>query len=69
MNKSKVSRKNIASYPFIFWSVLFIIIPLLIVLFFGFTVSTPDGYAFSVENFKRLVQPQYIKVFERSCYE
>ena len=68
MSKSKVSRKNLASYPFIFWSVLFIIIPLLIVLFSGFTVSTPDGYAFSVENFKRLVQPQYIKVFERSLW-
>ena len=68
MSKSKVSKRNLASYPFIFWSFLFIIIPLLIVLFFGFTVSTPDGYAFSVENFKRLVQPQYIKVFQRSLW-
>ena len=69
MSKAKGTRRNLASYPFIFWSSLFIVIPLLIVLFFGFTVSSPDGsYSFSTENFLRLIQPQYIKVFERSLW-
>ncbi len=69
MSKTKTSRKNLAAYPFVFWSSLFIVIPLLIVLFFGFTVTSPDGsYSFSTENFLRLIQPQYIKVFERSLW-
>ena len=63
----KINRKSLSAYPFIFWSGLFIVIPLLIVLFFGFTIANPDGgYSFSLENFTRLLQPQYIKVFGRS---
>ena len=33
MSKTKTSRKNLAAYPFVFWSSLFIVIPLLIVYF------------------------------------
>lgn len=69
MSKSKRTNENLAASPFIIWSALFIVIPLLIVLFFGFTVITPDGnYVFSLENFARLLQPQYIKVFTRSLW-
>lgn len=55
-----------AAYPYIFWSSLFIIIPLLIVLFFSFTIKTSDGYSFSFENYTRLLNPQYGKIFYRS---
>ncbi|MDZ5034660.1 ABC transporter permease, partial [Clostridium perfringens] len=69
MSKAKKTNENFAASPFIVWSALFIVIPLLIVLFFGFTITTPDGnYAFSLENFTRLLQPQYIKVFTRSLW-
>lgn len=68
MNKKR-NNGNLSASPFVIWSTLFIIIPLLIVLFFGFTVDTPDGgYAFSLENFSRLLQFQYIKVFTRSLW-
>ena len=40
MNKNK---RSIVTYPYIFWSTLFIVIPLLIVLFFSLTESTTDG--------------------------
>ena len=69
MSKANKANRNIAASPFIIWSALFIVIPLLIVLFFGFTVTTPEGdYSFSLENFTRLLQPQYIKVFGRSLW-
>ncbi|MDZ4906979.1 ABC transporter permease, partial [Clostridium perfringens] len=69
MSKAKKTNENFAASPFIVWSALFIVIPLLIVLFFGFTITTPEGnYAFSLENFTRLLQPQYIKVFTRSLW-
>jgi spermidine/putrescine transport system permease protein len=67
MSKAKNSNSKFAISPFIFWSTLFIVIPLLIVFFFGFTVLDINGnYVFSIENFFRLIKPQYIKVFQRS---
>ncbi|MGG7176484.1 ABC transporter permease [Clostridium paraputrificum] len=63
MNKKS---RSYAAYPYILWSSLFIIVPLLIVLFFSFTIKTGDGYSFSLENYTRLLNPQYGKIFYRS---
>ena len=60
MNKKK---RSLAAYPYIFWSALFIVVPLLIVLYFSFTDSTGS---FSFENFKRLFNAQYGTIFIRS---
>ncbi|MGN0144361.1 MAG: ABC transporter permease [Clostridium sp.] len=65
MNKKKTS---IAAYPYFIWSALFIVIPLLIVLFFSFTVQTDSGYSFSIENYERLFSSQYINIFTRSIW-
>ncbi|SHI19120.1 ABC transporter permease [Clostridium intestinale] len=62
MNK----RKGLAAYPYLVWSILFIVIPLLIVLFFSFTVKVADSYVFSLENYQKLFSTQYLKVFGRS---
>lgn len=62
MNK----KKNLAAYPYVFWSALFIVVPLLIVLFFSFTIQTTDGYSFSLDNYTRLINSQYLKIFWRS---
>lgn len=59
-NKSKLT------YPYALWCILFIIIPLIIVLFFSFTTKTDNGYSFSLENYKRLLNPQYVKIMGRS---
>ena len=63
-----MSKKNrsIASYPYILWSGLFIVIPLLIVLFFSLTEVTENGYVFTLNNYTRLFRSQYIKIFYRS---
>lgn len=68
MSKANNKNRSIAAYPYIFWSGVFIIIPLLIVIFFGFTIKTADGYTFSVESFLKLMQPEYFTVFYRSLY-
>lgn len=62
MNK----KKNFIAYPYIVWSALFIVIPLLMILFFSFTIDSGSGYRFSTENFQRLMNPQYITIFGRS---
>ncbi|SHI35654.1 spermidine/putrescine transport system permease protein [Clostridium cavendishii DSM 21758] len=64
MNK----KRNISTYPYIVWSSLFIVIPLLIVLFFSFTQKVDNSFVFSLENYKRLFHPLYLKVFGRSLY-
>ena len=65
MNKNKTS---IAAYPYIAWSTIFIVVPLLIVLFFSFTIQTDSGYSFSLENYERLFSSQYFKIFTRSIW-
>lgn len=58
--------KSILAYPYIVWSALFIIIPLILVLAFSFTTEYGDKLIFSLENYKRLINPIYMKVFLRS---
>lgn len=65
MSKKKTS---IAAYPYFAWSALFIVIPLLIVLFFSFTVKTGSGYSFSLENYTKLISSQYFSIFARSIW-
>lgn len=64
--KNKNNQGILPAAPYIIWSALFIVIPLLIVVFFSFTVKSGDNYSFSLENFKRLLDPNYLKVFWRS---
>ncbi|MEN8077147.1 ABC transporter permease [Clostridioides difficile] len=64
--KNKNNQGILPASPYIVWSSLFIVIPLLIVVFFGFTVKSGDGYSFSLSNFSRLMDSQYLKVFGRS---
>ena len=69
MNRIKQNKTNLLAYPFVIWSTIFIVVPLLIVLFFSFTVKSPSGdYALSFENFNKLLNTEYMKVFKRSLW-
>ncbi|GAA3661359.1 ABC transporter permease [Asaccharospora irregularis] len=64
-------KKNSNSYlasPYIVWSAIFIVIPLLLIVFFSFTKQESGQYVFSLDNFNRLINPIYIKVFGRSLW-
>ena len=63
MNKK---GRSLAAYPYIFWSALFIVIPLLIVLFFSFTEPNGDGYTFTLSNYTKMLSPEYGNIFLRS---
>ena len=64
--KNKNNQGFLPASPYIIWSSLFIVIPLLIVVFFAFTTKSGDTYKFSLENFQRLLDTNYLKVFGRS---
>ena len=64
--KKNNGSSTLAASPYIVWSTLFIVIPLIIIVFFSFTQETASGYSFTLENFKRVLNSQYISVFKRS---
>ena len=64
----KNSTQSYLAYPYVIWSAIFIVVPLLLIIFFGFTKQDGGEYMFSLENFQRLLDPVYLKVFTRSIW-
>ncbi|MGO1712401.1 MAG: ABC transporter permease [Senegalia sp. (in: firmicutes)] len=61
--------KKLASYPYILWSIVFIVLPLLLILLYGVTIEDSSqifGLEFSLDNFNRFLEPIYLKVLWRS---
>lgn len=57
------------AYPYILWMGIFILIPLLLVVFFAITKGDSQNFStftFSLENLKRAFAPLYLKVLARS---
>lgn len=52
--------------PYIVWMLIFILVPLVLVLYYSITVKTSSGVSFSLENYEKFMQPIYIKVLVRS---
>lgn len=59
-------KRNYAVCPFAVWTGLFVIIPLFIVLYYGFTVVEEGRTVFSLENCRRLADPLYLGVLGHS---
>ena len=61
-----MKKKSLLAYPYIIWSALFIVIPLILVVIFSFTINVDGKNVFSLANYKDLMDPIYFKVFFRS---
>ncbi|MDL2220058.1 ABC transporter permease [Eubacteriales bacterium OttesenSCG-928-N14] len=59
-------KRSFFSGPYVIWMVLFIVVPLFIVMYYGLTVETSDGVAFSLDNVARAVEPQNLGILWRS---
>jgi len=59
-------KKGFLITPYLIWMGLFILIPLLLVFYFGFTENTPQGLIFTTEHFERFLEPIYLLVLWRS---
>ena len=66
MNKKK--QGSFLAYPYIIWSALFIVVPLLLILFLSFTVEIDNGMVFSLANYKKILNPLYLEVFWYSIW-
>lgn len=63
MNKRSNTLRKLAAAPHIVWAVLFILAPLVFVLYYAFTDSSGS---FSLSNIAQLANPNYIQIFMRS---
>lgn len=61
-----MKKRSSIAYPYLVWSIIFIVFPLFIVLYYSFTNKVNGATVFSLENYKTLFSVDYIKVFYRS---
>ncbi|HHW32156.1 MAG TPA: ABC transporter permease [Clostridiaceae bacterium] len=59
-------NKTWISYPYLLWMIIFIVVPLLLLIFYSFTIDTGSGIQFTLEHIRRLWDPIYLMVFLRS---
>ena len=56
---------RILAYPYVVWMVIFIVVPLFLILFYSFTKGDfhdIGSLEFSVESYKKVAEPLYLKV-------
>ncbi|MGM9531004.1 ABC transporter permease [Intestinibacter sp.] len=63
--KRQKSESRLAT-PYVIWSALFIVIPLILIVFFSFTTQVNGSYVFTLEHFQKFLAPMYFKVVKRS---
>lgn len=63
MNKRSSLLQRFVAAPYVFWSVLFIVIPLIMVVYYTFTDA--NG-AFTLEYVSKLGEKEYLTIFARS---
>ncbi|MGB3989935.1 MAG: hypothetical protein WBL32_05300, partial [Acetivibrionales bacterium] len=59
-------KKGWISYPYILWMIIFTIVPLLLVMYYGFTKTENGTMVLTPDNFIRVMEPTYLKVLWRS---
>ena len=55
------------AYPYALWSVIFIVVPLVLIVYYSLTRKTDDGGILcTFENYRQAFDPLFLKVFMRS---
>jgi len=63
------NKARFLAYPYIVWMVIFIVVPLLLVLFYSLTegnINNPSSLSFSLKNYKRVFDVMYLNVIWKS---
>ena len=59
MKKTRIGNPLVSS-PYVVWSVIFIIVPLIMVAYYSFTDAAGN---FSTENVSKIIEYNYLKIF------
>ena len=58
--------RRFSAAPYLLWTILFILVPVFMVLFYSLFSSTPGGYALDLEGYRKFADPLYLQVLWRS---
>ncbi len=61
-------KKGAFFWPYRIWMWIFIVLPLLLVLYYAFTVDAGTSRVFSLDNFRQMLDPVYLRVLWRSLW-
>lgn len=64
MNNKK--SKSLLAYPYVVWSLIFIVAPIVIILVLSFLKTTNGQTVFSLDNYKKILNPIYLNIFLHS---
>lgn len=64
MNNKK--SKSLLAYPYVVWSLIFIVAPIVIILVLSFLKTTNGQTIFSLDNYKKILNPIYLNIFLHS---
>jgi len=64
--KSVSGQRSRMATPYLIWAFIFIIVPIILIIYYSLTVETDNGMAFSWANYTRAFQPTYLLVMWRS---
>jgi spermidine/putrescine transport system permease protein len=59
-------KKNLLTYPYLLWMLIFTIIPIFLVFYFSVIQVEQTGTSFTTEHLTRVFEPIYLKVIFRS---
>ena len=45
-------KKSWVAYPYVVWMIMFIVVPLILIIFYGTVRTTPQGMEFTLEHLK-----------------
>jgi spermidine/putrescine transport system permease protein len=60
-------KKSLA-YPYLAWMVFFIVAPLILILYYSFIVSSDGTNILSLDNYRKVLNPTYLKIITNSVY-
>ena len=62
--------RKYSAFPYVIWTALFILLPLVLILYYSLTVKSgvTGELVFSLANYVNLFHPLYLKVFANSIY-
>ena len=60
------TKRRFLTMPYLIWAVFFILLPILLVIQYSFTVEVEGRLVFSLNNYVRVIDPVYLQVLLRS---
>ncbi len=58
--------KKYSEYPYLLWSAVFIVFPLVLVLYYSFFIDSGSGMQFTLDGYRNFFEPAYLKIFFKS---